>query len=235
MIKKLTVLGGGTAGLSAALLIKHSLPVVDVTVIESKEIGIIGVGEGSTEHWRHLMNHVGIRADDLVKNTDATYKVGIKFTNWHGDDTAYWHSLAEWMGIRDENNGCYFMFQKFIGDGYENEVSVSDTYKDHRHTPPYDTNKLNAYFHQLCTDRGVKFVDDVVNDVILDQEGFVKTLVGDKKQYDADFFIDCSGFKRVIARKLNAKWIDCKKYLPITALLEGASLIDGFSTTSSKR
>ena len=61
--------------------------------------------------------------------------------------------------------------------------------------------------------------DDIVNDVILDQEGFVKTLVGDKNQYDADFFIDCSGFKRVIASKLNAKWIDCKKYLPMNSAI----------------
>ena len=228
MIKKLTVLGGGTAGLSAALLIKHSLPFVDVTVIESKEIGIIGVGEGSTEHWRHLMNHVGIRADDLVKNTDATYKVGIKFTNWHGDDTAYWHSLAEWVGRRDSLSGIYHIFQKLIGQGKENSSSVWPETKKSLHAAPFDTevnqwhfdtNKLNSYFHKLCIDRGVKFVDDIVNDVILDQEGFVKTLVGDKNQYDADFFIDCSGFKRVIASKLNAKWIDCKKYLPMNSAI----------------
>ena len=228
-INSLVILGGGTAGLISALMAKHSFPHLKVTVIESKEIGIIGVGEGSTEQWQTFMNHIDLNAQDLLMNTGATYKIGIKFTNWHGDNTAYWHSLAEWMGARDNRNGTYFMFQKFISEGYENEVSVSDTYKENRHTAPYDTetnqwhfdtNKLNSYFHHLAKYKGVIFEDDTVQDVILDNEGFVSSLVGKQGQkYEADFFIDCSGFRRVIASKLDTKWIDCKKQLPMNSAI----------------
>ena len=54
-INSLVILGGGTAGLISALMAKHSFPHLKVTVVESKEIGIIGVGEGSTEHWQTFM------------------------------------------------------------------------------------------------------------------------------------------------------------------------------------
>ena len=76
-MKKHIILGGGTAGIITALVLKKSFPLDVVSIIESDEIGIIGVGEGSTEHWRNFMDYVGISISELIRETDATLKQGI--------------------------------------------------------------------------------------------------------------------------------------------------------------
>ena len=95
MIKSLLVLGGGNAGLMTALYHKKSIDNLDITLIKSDKIGTIGVGEGSTEHWKRFAEAVGITLTDLVKECGATIKIGIKFEDWHGDKTSYYHMLAE--------------------------------------------------------------------------------------------------------------------------------------------
>jgi thioredoxin reductase len=86
-MKNIIVLGGGTAGLMSAIMLKTRFNNLNITVIKSKEIGVIGVGEGSTEHFADFCQYVGISVKDLINATDATLKKGIKFTNWNGDNT----------------------------------------------------------------------------------------------------------------------------------------------------
>ena len=114
MIDSLIVVGGGTSGLVASLMIKKSWPNLNITVIESSNLGIIGVGEGSTEHWSRFMNFMGIYVPDLFREAGATYKVGIKFTNWHGDNTTYWHSISEHFTRNTLENGLPYSFLKMI-------------------------------------------------------------------------------------------------------------------------
>ena len=83
---RICVVGGGTAGFVAALILKKSYPDFTVDVIRSSKIGTIGVGEGSTEHWSAFMDFMGIQAGDLIKNTDATFKSGIMFQDWSNRD-----------------------------------------------------------------------------------------------------------------------------------------------------
>jgi len=64
---KITIVGGGTAGLVSALILKTRFPYREVDIIKSKEIGIIGVGEGSTEHWKSFMQYCNINPIDLIK------------------------------------------------------------------------------------------------------------------------------------------------------------------------
>ena len=63
---KICVVGGGTAGFVAALILKKSYPDFTVDIIRSSKIGTIGVGEGSTEHWSAFMDFMGIQAGDLI-------------------------------------------------------------------------------------------------------------------------------------------------------------------------
>ena len=86
------IVGGGTAGLVAALILKKRLN-IKVDVIHSKNIGIVGVGEGSTEHFKEFMTFLGIDQHTLIKECDATYKSGIMFENW--SDRPYFHSVAD--------------------------------------------------------------------------------------------------------------------------------------------
>lgn len=68
---KIGIIGGGTAGLVTALILKTKFPRKSISIIKSDTIGIIGVGEGTTEHWTHFMNFVGIDRNELIAKTDA--------------------------------------------------------------------------------------------------------------------------------------------------------------------
>jgi tryptophan halogenase len=228
MISKFVILGGGTAGLISALMIKHSLKSAEVHVVESSKIGIIGVGEGSTEHWDTFMKFIGIDAQDLISNTGATYKLGIKFENWNGDGKHYWHAIGHEFGFLDETTGLYPGAYKCIADNLTPDDTIWEEMRLNVVKPPFtrvsnqyhfDTHKLNQYFHDLAAQRGVIFHDDDIQEVILDNEGFVKSLVGAKQEYTGEFFIDSSGFNRIISSKLGAKWIDCGDKLPMNSAL----------------
>ena len=79
---RFVVLGGGTAGWMAACLIARAWPQHIVTVIESPDIGIIGVGEGSTPQLRAFFDTLGISEAEWMPRCNATYKAGISFHGW---------------------------------------------------------------------------------------------------------------------------------------------------------
>ena len=90
---KIVIVGGGAAGWMAALYINRHYPDFDITVIESKEIGILGAGEGTTPIFITLLDEIGITVTELVKNAKCTIKNGIKFTNWNNDNNHYYHGF----------------------------------------------------------------------------------------------------------------------------------------------
>lgn len=229
MIDSICVLGGGTSGLVASLMLRKSWPSLKITMIESSKFGIVGVGEGSTEHWKKFIQHVDISVPDLIRETGATFKMGIKFTNWHGDGTHYFHSLAEQYGGVSQANGVPYMFAKLIRDNADPlETSWSLSQSSH-HVEPlheimsqyhFDTFKLNNYLHKLCRERNIEIIDTEVEDVILDDDGNVSYLVDkDNNTHKYDFFIDCSGFRRVIGSKLGAKWVSKSNELPMNSAI----------------
>ena len=91
MSKKILVLGGGTAGWLTALYCTKTFPQHEITVMESKSIGIVGVGEGSTPPLVDFLKLLGVDIDDLLKKTKGTIKQGISFENWNGDGKKYFH------------------------------------------------------------------------------------------------------------------------------------------------
>lgn len=226
--KKLAILGGGTSGLVCALIIKQMYPQLEIELIESSSIGIIGVGEGSTEHWRTFIESVGIRVPDLFNETDCTYKTGIKFTNWNGDGKAYYHNVLNEFA-QTNPIGIPHCYAKMIAMDYNPEDMISRNYRESVHYDPIDTSvnqfhfntfKLNDFLHKVCAERGIKLFDADIEDVILDEQGFVTKLVAtDKREFNADFFVDCTGFKRVISGKLGVKWKSMQEYLPMNAAL----------------
>lgn len=91
---KFTVVGSGTAGWLTALYLHKYYPFTKIQVISSSDIGILGAGEGTTPNVMDLLTRLDIPLQDLFKYADATVKNGIKFTNWNGDDTSYFHGFA---------------------------------------------------------------------------------------------------------------------------------------------
>ena len=93
-VKRLAVVGAGTAGLAAALILKTRLSELQIDIIRSKNIGIVGVGEGSTEQWKdflEFLDHLNINFYTFIKECDATFKVGILFKDW--TDVPYMHTV----------------------------------------------------------------------------------------------------------------------------------------------
>lgn len=90
---KFVIVGGGTAGWLTALYIRKNWPVCSVTVVASSELGILGAGEGTTPYFIEFLKEVDIDPDSVILNAKGTIKNGIRFSNWHGDETYYEHTF----------------------------------------------------------------------------------------------------------------------------------------------
>lgn len=227
--ESIAIVGGGSAGLVTALILKTKFPNKKIDVIASKQIGIIGVGEGSTEHWREFMKYVGIDQYEMLEQTDGTLKLGIMFTNWA--EKPYFHSVQSSYDTRQSQYPV--LYAKVIGDGKDSsemsspliwnslidESMDNDTNKFLANQFHFNTNKLNGYLSKLAETRGINLIDDIVIDVVLDDDGCIKSLTGENATYEYDFYVDSTGFKRLLINKLGAEWQSHSKYLKMKSAI----------------
>jgi tryptophan halogenase len=228
-IKKIAVVGGGTAGLVSALILKTRFPDFQIDVIYSQSIGTIGVGEGSTEHWKEFMKFVGISQYDLIKNCDATYKMGIMFEDWA--DKPYYHSVQ--TPFANKIGQYSYVYSKLISEGatskdmstevsWNNRVNVWFLGREEEYVANqyhFNTNKLGNYLTEIGKQRGINFYEDEINEVVLNETGEIQSLIGYRHTYDYDFYIDSTGFKKLLISKLGAKWISFEKYLRLNSAI----------------
>lgn len=222
---KISIVGGGTAGLIAAITLQKKLPLAEVSIIESSSIGIIGVGEGSTEHWRMFCKQVDIDMDDLVINTDATHKQGIYFEGWTNVNPLYFHSIGymertesiipvyEYLNVTGRLLTNSLAHPEFINNYVvmNKEQSVSGTVNQYH----FDTFKLNEYMHKIAKQRGICVIDDVIKSVNVNgEDGNIDSVKGEKDEYYADFWVDASGFSRILSSSINeSRWVSASEYL----------------------
>lgn len=226
-MNNLGVIGGGTAGFVAALIMKARYPTMDITMVKSSKIGIIGVGEGSTEHWLEFMRFVGITHQDVIQKCGATFKSGIMFKDWIDED--YLHSVHEDF---DKKTGQYFyLYGKVISEQrpqkYLTQYDVWDSTLDQRELesvePPYNqfhfnTADLNKFLEEFAIKKGIKIIDDEILEVETSDKG-IANLVGEKSNYSFDFYIDSTGMRRMLIDKLGAKWQSYSKYLKMKSAI----------------
>ena len=212
-IETLTIVGGGTAGLISALILKKRFNNYKIKIVKSDNIGIIGVGEGSTEHFKEFMDYVGIDHKDLITKADATIKLGVYFDGW--TENPYYHNVTEPFYQKTKLGqylGAYGMAHTLGLDQLETTDKSCNTnsfYVPYGESPTkqfhFNTFKLNSFLVNLCMKRGIEIIIDDIKDVIVGEDGIQK-IVGEKEDYYSDFFIDCTGFKRSLIGKLGAKW-----------------------------
>ena len=94
-VTKVTIVGGGTAGWMAAAVLSQRLSKVQITLIESEEIGTVGVGEATIPHIRNYLALAGIDPLQMIRETKATFKLGIQFVDWGAPGERYIHGFGK--------------------------------------------------------------------------------------------------------------------------------------------
>jgi tryptophan halogenase len=227
-VKKVAIVGGGTGGLITALLLKTAHPYIDVDLIESKSIGIVGVGEGSTEHWAKFMRNCDISLHELISETDATFKYGINFANWNGDGRSYIQSVNGEMNMAGPH-GIKFVYANLISKNVD-PLFLTKPYVVKSELPEnnyninqfhFHTFKLNDFLHKKCFKKGIRLIEAELDQVLLDEDGSVKSLrSNDGRIFEYDFYVDSTGFSRFIMNKaMGIKWISYSKYLPMNSAI----------------
>jgi len=214
---KIIVVGAGTAGLVTALILKQKFDEnINIKIIKSKDIGIIGVGEGSTEHWIDFMNWCNLDFKEVVRECNSTLKSGIYFKEW--GDKNYLHALHPDTKLGQEHIGYlpYILNKGIFGKKYlSNKIDPSNERPVNQ--LHFDTYKLNNYLQKKCLERNITIEEDTINEVKLNKDG-IEYIKGVKK-HKAKFFIDCTGFKRVLINNFKNRWISFSKYLKVKSAI----------------
>ena len=207
MISNILVLGGGSAGFVAAITLKRKLPHLDIRVIRSPEIGIIGVGEGTTPNFgRHFFEYLALPPKDFFDIARPTWKAGIRFlwgereTFPYAFDTAYGTRFAD----LPRNNGFYchdeIRDMSPMGAGIERKrvfsrdsngriVFTLSNYAFH-----IENVNLVSYLETLARQLGVTVSDHTVERADTDGESITALHTSGGETFTADLYIDASGF-----------------------------------------
>lgn len=228
---KTTIVGSGTAGLITALILREAFPFREITIVSSSKIGIIGVGEGSTEHWRMFMNLCNIPLGEMIVESRATHKYGIRFENWTNHTPDYIHSISsadvhEPIGYYAAYNGL-IMNNRTLTENMgsrsliENKINANNPHQSVNQFH-FDTFCLNRYLSKICISRSIKIIDAEVIKVNLDpQNGYIDSVVLDNLEiFESDFWVDATGMRRTLMSEIgNTEWNSFKEYLQMDSAI----------------
>ena len=242
-IKKIVIVGGGSAGwMTAAPLAQRLPPECEITLIESPEIGTIGVGEATLPTIRFFNKALGLDGADFVKKTKATFKLGIEFKDWGHIGNRIFHGFGDY-GPAIENRSPHMHWLRLSRADAQfpplEDFSVSSVMaRNMRFTPPsgeqasaknafsygfhFDAGLYAAYLRDYAMQRAVKRIEAMIVEVELHPDtGFVEAvLLRDGRRIEGDLFIDCSGFRGLLIEgALKAGYDDWSSQLPCNSAL----------------
>lgn len=233
---QIVVLGGGTAGwMTAAGLAKLLPDLATVELVESEDIGIVGVGEATLPHIRGFVERLGIDEAEFMKATHATYKLGIDFRDFGRIGESYIHPFGS-FGEEVAGVGFHHYWLELnrrglagpIGD-YSMAVAAA---KANRFAPPaqdaslassygyayqFDATLFGPFMRKFAQGIGVTRHEGLVTRVERNPEsGDVTALVlKDGSRIEGDLFIDCSGFRSILlGQEMEEEWEDWTHWLP---------------------
>jgi tryptophan halogenase len=239
-IRNIVVVGGGSAGwMAAAVLATYLGQGASIRLIESEEIGIVGVGESSVPHMKTFNTEMlGIKEVDFVSQTQSTFKLGIEFNNWSRIGDTYFHGFGKigqgigplpfhqfWLKLflagRAADIGAYSLqtvaapqhkFMVSPGNAPEGSPLADIAYAYH-----FDAGLYARFLRRLSESRGVKRTEGKIVDVIQrGEDGFIEAVVMESgERIEGELFIDCSGFRGLlIEQTLKTGYVDWTHWLP---------------------
>jgi tryptophan halogenase len=235
---KIVIAGGGTAGWIAAAALSHQMgELLDITLVESQEIGTIGVGEATIPPMRTFHRLLGINEQEFMRATNATFKLGIQFENWKQIGEKYFHSFGVtgkqtiitdfihfWLRGRElgmaSEFGDYCLEYKAA---LKNRFSINDQAKMN-YAFHLDAGRYASFLRARAEARGVKRVEGKIAEVTQNPEsGFITSLKMDSGQeIQGDLFIDCTGMRGLLIEQTMqtgfeewGQWLPCDSAIAV--------------------
>lgn len=236
---RVVVLGGGTAGWMTAAAFIRRLPSdsYSVTLIESDEIGIVGVGEATLPHIKQFNDMLGVDEAEFMRATRATFKLGIEFCDWGRPGDRYIHPFGafgepwggvqfqhHWLRLRDAGRSTSpfqdysFAVSAARANAFalpdEDPGSIRSTYSYAYH---FDSGLYGAFLRSWAMERGVVRVEGRMETVDRDPEtGAITELsMVSGTRIAGDLFVDCSGFRSLLlGGQFDVGWEDWRQWLP---------------------
>jgi len=241
-IRKIVIVGGGTAGWMTAAplalrLANHPTQPCEVILVESPEIGTIGVGEATLPTIRFYNAALGLDGADFVRKTQASFKLGIEFQDWGHVGNRFFHGFGDfgpalagfgahvhWLRLAQQFNDMPALENwsmpsimarhgKFVPPN-EETPGLTDAYSYGFH---FDAGLYANYLRDYAMARGTRRIEGMIVDVEQHPEsGFVTAVkLRDGRRIEGDLFVDCSGFRGLLIEgALKAGYEDWSDYLP---------------------
>ncbi len=227
---RVVIVGGGTAGWMAAAALSKTLgDELKITLIESDDIGTVGVGEATIPPIKNFQLLLEIDESEFMRAVNGTFKLGIEFANWGGLGESYFHPFGAigvdawmaqfhhfWLRARQEGD------DRDIGE-YSLETCMAKaakfttkTSREPIYAYHFDAALYAKLLRRFSEELGVIRVEGKVVDVTSDSDsGFVESvMLEDGQRIDGDLFIDCSGFRGLLIEKtLETGWEDWSHWL----------------------
>ncbi|MFC6440849.1 tryptophan halogenase family protein [Bowmanella sp. JS7-9] len=236
-VQKVIILGGGTAGwITASLMAKVLGKVVSIELIESDQIGTVGVGEATIPPIQNFNAALGIQESEFLRATKGTIKLGIQFENWWKQNSQYMHAFgnigknfpfcdfhhfwrrAQDLGIEQDYWDFSLNYQAAINNKFAPVQQIEGTnlpgiaYAYH-----FDAGLYAQFLRDWSIQRGVVRTEGTVAKVNVDEAtGNIRSLqLQDGNEKSADLFVDCTGLRALlIEQTLNTGYEDWSHWLP---------------------
>jgi tryptophan halogenase len=224
------IIGGGTAGWLAAFMLAQLDSVKTINIIESDKIDIIGTGEGSTGIFSSIVERIG--AEKFMKNTNSTYKLGIQHRDWYKKDITYNGPIDS---PANPPNECIDVYKKLLKNNDDiSKVHINSYLMNNNYSPfiniqgtqlkiagsvayHFDGHEVGKTLkdYLLKVDPKITCTVDTINHASVDDHGNILNLTGELNNYNADLYIDCTGFRRLLNDYIKEDWISYKDYLAV--------------------
>lgn len=228
----LVIVGGGTAGWLAAMLLSDVARRKGwgstITVIESSKIGTIGVGEGSTAVFRQMLHHFRLSEDEFLRETGATIKYGIRHRDWRRVGHAYDGPIDDpalvagglpldtYAVAAGRSVGEAHLFQHLMAANRAPVARKGDrtiAAGPFHHAYHFDQALVGQWLRKKA--QGIALIDDEVKGVETGPDGITALQLGSGQRVTGDLFIDATGFRRALITALGGDWVSYAGLLPV--------------------